>query len=351
LLAGALGLAALLTASPALADYDGNSSRYAPGLRCHDIGTSVRLGQTPATNGATPYRIKGQLCWQGRLEDKTLQLLVPGFSYGTEYWDLPYQPEKYSYVRAITGAGYATLNLDRALTPTPPASEVTLTAEGYLLRQIVDQLRAGRIADTRFRKIIGVGHSMGAGVLLVAASGYTGFSGLILSDYLHQSVPAGVANARAQMGAAQLNPQFAQLPEGYISTLPGAKYRMAAFYNPVDVDPRVVETDERTKRAGTVGELTSVNDPRDPKYSLAITVPVLQAVGEKDTLDCDPAVAELSCADHNAVMVRERSSFTSRVDLETYVLPRSGHDINLHRGASCWFRAAIAWADRHVTRH
>ena len=71
-------------------------------------------------------------------------------------------------------------------------------------------------------------------------------------------------------------------------------------------------------------------------------------MGEKDFLMCDASSVELSCANRAAVLDRERDLFTSSRSLDAYVLPRAGHDTNLHYGAARWFAAAMAWADRHV---
>lgn len=45
----------------------------------------------------------------------TLQVLVPGATYNTEYWDTEFQPDMYSYrdVRFAAAQGYATLNMAR----------------------------------------------------------------------------------------------------------------------------------------------------------------------------------------------------------------------------------------------
>src|SRR5262245_39860697 len=41
----------------------------------------------------------------------TLQILLHGATYSHVYWDFPFKPERYSYVRAMSRAGYATLNM------------------------------------------------------------------------------------------------------------------------------------------------------------------------------------------------------------------------------------------------
>jgi hypothetical protein len=54
-----------------------------------------------------------------------LLILASGFTYDHQYWDLPVDGGKYSFVDAANRAGYATLNLDRlglGSSDKPPAS-------------------------------------------------------------------------------------------------------------------------------------------------------------------------------------------------------------------------------------
>ena len=74
-------------------------------------------------------RISGTLSWQDPLRGRTIQVLVPGYTYGRSYWDFPHRPEEFSYVRAAVRSGYATLALDRIGTGAssrPPASILSI---------------------------------------------------------------------------------------------------------------------------------------------------------------------------------------------------------------------------------
>ena len=50
---------------------------------------------------------------RGPKDAKSIQVLVHGLSYAQYYWDLPYQPDGYSYPRAANHRDYATLAKDR----------------------------------------------------------------------------------------------------------------------------------------------------------------------------------------------------------------------------------------------
>jgi len=73
----------------------------------------LRLPVAVAAGQPASYQVAGTLCTPGSTRGRTLQVLVPGAGVDQHYWDFPYRPERYSYVRAATSAGYATLNIDR----------------------------------------------------------------------------------------------------------------------------------------------------------------------------------------------------------------------------------------------
>src|SRR5262245_13412419 len=75
---------------------------------CQQSQLTVTLvaGQ-PAT-----YHVTGQLCYKSNNKN-IVHLLISGATYSRAYWDFPLQPQHYSYVRALTNAGYATFNFDR----------------------------------------------------------------------------------------------------------------------------------------------------------------------------------------------------------------------------------------------
>jgi pimeloyl-ACP methyl ester carboxylesterase len=67
-----------------------------------------------------PSSIYGELCMSDQALAEAMAgrppavlVLVHGITYGTYYWDFPYQPETYSAVNALNRHGYATLNIDR----------------------------------------------------------------------------------------------------------------------------------------------------------------------------------------------------------------------------------------------
>ena len=55
-----------------------------------------------------------------------------------------------------------------------------------------------------------------------------------------------------------------------------------------------------------------------------------------------------SCDSATSVLARESSDYSAAACLSAYVLPDSGHDINLHPNAPEWFAYANDWMARHA---
>lgn len=302
---------------------------------CSRETVSVKLSDTSVQT----YNVVGWLC--GSTRNNVVQLLVSGLTYDHTYWD---QSPAYSYVRFANAAGVATFNIDRigvGESDKPPAAEVTVPSEAFVVKQIVHRLKD----HYGFKKVIGVGHSLGAAILMIEGS-YpdAGVDGLILADYTHAgNVPFIIEISSLRYPAAE-DPKFAGagLPEGYVTSLPGT--RGYQFFNEDFADPRVIAADERLKATGTTGELSTINVARNPAYSSAIKAPVLFVVGQKDRLDCDEAIVGLSCQNSKAIEDREESLFPNVRSFEAFTLRSSGHSTNLHFDAVVWYLKANLWS-------
>jgi pimeloyl-ACP methyl ester carboxylesterase len=173
---------------------------------------------------------------------------------------------------------------------------------------------------------------------------------LIVSGWLTSRNMVGHRRLRASYGTtAALGITFASLslPAGYLTTRPGT--RGADFYNTAYASAAVIAEDESLKQTVTSGELATVVVPVPHAATRRIHVPVLLVVGQDDALNCNRAIAGLSCADSAAVLARESANYSPQACLQAYVLPRSGHSMNLHPDAPDWFAAANRWLGTYVT--
>lgn len=311
---------------------------------CTQASTPVTLSPL----NPTIYHVATWLCSQGPIAGKTVQVLVHGATYDHTYWNFPISAQTYSYVKQMTNAGYVTLNFDRigtGLSDTPPALQVDLQSNAYVLHQLVQDLRNGSFSGVSFSKIVLVGHSFGATTVIEEASQFADAGGIIIVGVMHTVNATGAAAVITSFYPAHNDPKFAQssLPPGYNTSIPGT--RLASFYNPADADADVIVEDEALKQTITDGELATVFTGLSPTATLVIHVPVLVAVGEKDITVCGLL---LSCATNAVIVTREAAFYSPHACLEGFVLPSSGHSINLHTNAPQWFQAAIDWTNRRV---
>lgn len=310
-----------------------------PGHADQERETSCQTVRIPVVVGKYSSHIGGTLCSPGPLRGRTLQVLVPGYTYGQVYWDFPYQPGRYSYERSANAAGYATLNIDRlgiGESGYPPAAAVTFDAQVGAIKQVVATVRAGLPSSSPPGSVVLVGHSYGSGAVSAAAIEGADVDGLILSGYTHV-LGYGLAQFLA-LGSypAALEPRFANRPPGYLTTIPGT--RGTGFYAPGTYDPQVLAIDERTKQTLTPFEIAGVGLLFDRLLTRNVRVPVLVAAGDRDSISCGTGFC----------MAAERAFWSDEACLETLTVPRTGHDLNLSLTSRQWFAAATSWADRRI---
>jgi pimeloyl-ACP methyl ester carboxylesterase len=308
------------------------------------VSCSVSLGDgQPAA-----WRVHGDLSLPAGPPPRTVQLLVPGLTYDRRYWRLP---GIYDYARHMVRAGYAVLALDRIGTgqsSRPPAAEVTVDSNVAVLHQVVQALRGG-IAGHSFERVVVVGHSFGAGLAIIEAACHRDVDAIVVSGMLHTTTPLydkviGFFHPAAEDEVlAPLAPPEGY-PQWYMTQRPGARRQM--LESAEEIDPEMSRHNERIKSTATIGEGQTLPQTYLPEHSRAVKVPVLLVVGERDALFSGEAVA--FARDAASVHRFEQGFFSPEAHLETHVIPRAGHALNLHRSAPQWFAIAQAWVDRRV---
>ncbi len=314
---------------------------------CKSFNVPVAL----ATGQSRQYTIYGQLCNPAGGASKAVQLLVPGATYGHVYWDFPYQPRTYSYVRALNAAGYSTFNIDRIGTgqsshPDLSVVTVTMDIEAYILHEIVRDLRGGSISGQQFARVLLVGHSLGSGVVWIEAGTYHDVDGVIVSGLAHHFNATKLASVFSTLYPAMLDPRFSGDGYGaeYVTTEPGT--RASDFYYQPGADPNVIATDEATKETAADGEASTFGLVEADGISTQITAPVLLVLGQQDSIFC--GVLATDCSSAASVLQAEAPFYSAQAHLQVVVIPNAGHDLNLHKAAPAWFAAAAAWAYQNV---
>lgn len=313
------------------------------GLRCEEVTFPVTL----SPSGADVYNVFGVLCSRGSIHHKTVQIALHGSTYGHLYWDWPFQPETYSYMRRATAAGYAVLSLDRigiGRSDHPPAEDVTIEANAHVVHEIVQALRGGDLVVPSFgrieaERVVLVGHSLGSVISIAEAATYADVDGVVLTGVTHTITPA-LGDIFAILYPASLDPRFAGsgIPDGYLTTLPGTR---TIFYYVPSADPAVIAVDEQTKETVTGAELATA--PPALGLSTGIHVPVLVVVGDFDQAFCNPP----SCTESDTLAI-EPGFYPPDACAEAVAILGAGHDLNLQFQAQEAYDVVLEWMDRRV---
>lgn len=326
-------VAASLTAAVAIVPASAGGSASSG---CAQVSFPVAL----AAGQPADQRIAGTLCLPRGALTSTLQLLVPGGTYGQRYWFLSGDSRHESYVGTMTGAGYATLAIDRlgsGGSSVPGSDRYTPETQEFVLYQLVQAVRAGA-AGQKFGRLVLVGHSFGSTLARTIAIRHPAeIDGIVLTG--EASAPAAVPWEEVVHPASE-DPEFVArgVDPGYYTTRPGA--RAMWFYQPETADPWVMTLDELTKEPDVYTEAFP-----PAQDNAAIRVPVLIVVGQQDRLIC--AWAGSDCSSSRALHAQEKRHYPN-AELQVEVIERTGHSLNLHRTAPVWLALARDWLDRHV---
>jgi pimeloyl-ACP methyl ester carboxylesterase len=314
------------------------SAQAAPTCRPVDV---------PVTTTTVNGTIHGTLCAPAGQKPSTVMVLVPGATYNSTYWDFPYQPETYSYSRAMVAAGYATFAIDRlgtGMSTHPAGALITAIVQAEAVHDVIQSVRRD------FGRVILTGHSLGSAIAVLEAATYHDADALVVTGMQHRLNAVTLTTLFGlDLRPAPLQAKFQG--GGYdvtqLTTVPGRRYD--AFYSPGEVDPKVVEVDEATKDAFATTEAPdAVGVAILAPYSALIDVPVLVAMGQRDALFCGFLV--MTCST-DSVLRTERPYYAGAPSVDAFVLPGSGHDVNLSPRAPQLHAAVTDWASRLFPVH
>jgi len=314
----------------------------ADGASCQDVNIPVHL------LGLLPETMHGRLC-EPAGGARTVQVLVPGATYNSVYWDPTLTPETRSYRLAMNQAGYATLALDRLGTgasSTPPSALLTAFTEADVVHQVIQAIRRGEVGP-QFDKVILGGHSLGSAITVLEAGTYHDVDGVLITGLAHHINPPGALIVFGSFIPVTLDPAMAKrgLDPTYLTTAAGTRYE--AFQAPGPDIPDVVAYDEATKDVVAPGELLDAAALTTIlPYTLRITVPVLVVLGGGDGGLCGPLATD--CSSSAGLLTSEAPYYSAAAKLQTYVLPDWGHSINYAPNAPDYHQAVVGWADSMV---
>ncbi|HEU5471375.1 MAG TPA: alpha/beta fold hydrolase [Actinophytocola sp.] len=299
------------------------------------MSTKVTVPGVPESLNLT-----GTLCRPGLLLPTTVQLLVHGGTYNQSVWDWPQQPDTYSYVRDAVTAGYATFAVDRighGGSDKPSSAVVTMGAAATALHDVVTKLRSGQIGGQAFRRVVWVGHSLGAVVGYDYGGRFSDIDAYAMTGSIHF-----IKQSWLNLIIANTAPVPGPDP-GYLTTVPGS--RASLFYHQANADPAVIAQDELLKDTVTGPEIETalglVLVPPAQSPTRNIRVPVLVALGDHDNLVCDGADGIKCVATEIAAL--ERPYFPNASRFATLIVAGSGHMLSQHRTAPVAHAGVIGW--------
>jgi pimeloyl-ACP methyl ester carboxylesterase len=274
----------------------------------------------------------------------TVVVFVPGATYDQIYWDFSYNPDTYNFRLALNQAGYSSFTLDRLGTggsSKPPSVLLTSSAQASAIHQVITGLRSGAVGP-RFAHLVLGAHSLGSVDAILEASTYHDEDAVLITGLSHRPNYVTLAQLVASTYPAALDSVtrtkgYTLADIGYLTTDPGTRPRL--FYGP-DYDPNVAATDEATKSVYALAEpvdgapLTVALPTSD-----LIDVPVLIVNGAEDPIFCNATM----CANSATLRTTEAPEYASAPCLSAYVLPDSGHDVNLAPHTGLYQARVISW--------
>lgn len=325
-----IGTAALLAAGVCLVPGTADAAQ----ITCEDV-------YVPVPVGLTTQSMYGRLCVPEGAT--TVQVLVPGGTYNSVYWDIGYDPETLSYRLAMNQAGIATVAVDRlgsGRSSKPLSALVTVSADAQAVHAVVRSLRP------RFDTVVLAGHSVGSGIATTEAATYRDVDGVVITGFTHSINYPAVVPVFTTLVPAALDPVLTGygLDLGYLTTTAGT--RSSSYNSPGVTEPGALAFDEATKGVVTAGEavntmLISILIP----LSQQLTVPVMIAMGGSDPHFCGQPPLGADCSSSAALRTSEAPFYPSTARLSTYVVPGYGHSLNFSPDAPGYHQAVIEWTN------
>jgi hypothetical protein len=319
------------------------------------VGTSLPgLAGIDLASPAVSTFIHGELCMSTSTlsqakagKSPSVLLLNHGITYGTYYWDFPYQPDKYSTVNYLDKLGFATLNIDRVgdgASGHPLSPLVNAQSEAVVTHELVQGLKAGAIGSISFPHVGLVGHSYGTVIDWIESAMYNDTDLDIGTGYSDRVDPVSAGEFIGMSTPALASPLESNQPwaidPGYLQPLPTAR-TVPQLYNAADVDPKVESTDASLANTVTVGEVATFVEREYDGTHKNIRIPTFDVQGEYDIMTCgqdaiecqtaattssDPVTLEKDAARFTAW---QSGSFSSQACFRSAVIPGAAHNVSL----------------------
>ena len=282
----------------------------------------------------------------------TIVFAFPGGGYSSSYFhmDIPGHPG-YSMAEYLSGRGYLVVACDNlaAGESSRPQPASTLTWEAMVdanqatVAGVLDLIRQEDLLPSGWAldecRMIGLGHSLGAGLVTTQQARHGTFHALavlgraIMGTHI-PAPPEGAGTEPVWKPGSMQRDEFAATSvviDGYHFQDRRTAWQRYLFYWP-DVPEAVIAADEG---AGTTFPLEAARalaarDGPNAQAAAAVDVPILLGFGQRDVVQ-DPRT--------------EVAAYRSATDIQLIVLQRSGHCHNLASSRRWLWDRLIGWAD------
>ncbi|CAO1604876.1 hypothetical protein XANCAGTX0491_008417 [Xanthoria calcicola] len=219
----------------------------------------------------------------------TIQLLVHGATFSKIMWDFPYQPETYSWTKRMNEAGYTTIAVDLVGVGNSSFPDGLRESQTQVyvetVHQVIQQLRDGKVAGVKWRKIALVGFSIGGIVANSLSAQYpSDLNAIVLHGISWDTTwvyPAFLSGL--QSPAARIDPgRWGSIPPQYQTQSTREAREASIFYG--SFDRGILEADFYYRDFASLGAaMTFTYHLVDaPEYR----GPVFLGIGENDSTFC-----------------------------------------------------------------
>lgn len=328
-----------LPGTPVPADVPGTAS--ASGAQCRDYFFPV----TESPESPAVLKEFGQLCTSdpALLGKQPVQILIHGGTYDHTYYDWPYQPDRYNYVRYMTQRGFTTLNLDRigyGHSDHPPAASMNFDVAANTTHQIVQYLRQGALGK-QFGTVTVNGYSMGGLTAQVEAGKFHDVDALMVHAVGHGLLtPRSTLRLGTFAYPALLDPKFADKPwaldPAYLTSIPGKR---DLFHGPQGTyDPEQLQVEDATKDTMSATELADITLRTYTDQTKNIDAPIPWSPGQYDKIWCGTT----DDCNTDPMAANEASYYRPGV-FTKYLVQNTGHATLLGYGGVDYLREIVSW--------
>ncbi|KAL9599304.1 MAG: hypothetical protein Q9219_003931 [cf. Caloplaca sp. 3 TL-2023] len=298
----------------------------------------------------------------------TIQLLNHGATFKKEMWDFPYEPETYSWIRAMHAAGYPTLAWDAiGMGPSGQESccgesdhpdglyEVQTQSIIESNRYLASLLKSGGIGGIAYQNVAYVGFSIGAVAGISLASQYpSAVDAMVLlgvSWNLKNLYPGYIAGLQAPVNTLE-KPEWRNISSLYQSQSTPAARQAVVFYG--DFDPDILAVDFELRDMDALGlafsfgyHLVSAPQYTGPvflgngnrKSYLLQMISLSLKFNVEDSSFCNPECGSQPYAVYDNIPLAS--------DFDIHIYSQTGHGLHMHRCAKQLQNDAINFLERN----